>query len=614
MCGIAGIFDKKNKRIDADVICSMRDSIVHRGPDDEGYYVAGNIALAHRRLSIIDLSTGHQPMFTNDKRLCVVFNGEIYNYVSLRAELLKKGYSFNTQSDTEVLLHLYNEYGVECVKHLNGIFSFAIWDDKNKELYIARDHLGIKPLYYFNTADAFVFASEAKAIFKSGYVVPQSNKDAVAEYFIFRHVAGEQSLFKDIKLLRPGHYVVVNAKGVSIQQYWNPAATRHDSGLSFSATTEKLSELLYDAVKMQMVSDVPVGTFCSGGIDSSLITAMAACEAKQGINTFSVGFDEEGYDETYYAQMVSNKYKTQHHELKLKNTEFADYLPNMIWSNDEPLNYANSVHIYALSKLAKEYVTVVLTGEGADELFGGYNRYHIARYVSRVSFIPQQVRRILSSLLMLSGERRLKKLATYLGESLESVLLYNSATLDMGMINQVVDYCGKDTFVYRNALIQEMLDTNDALKQVTLIDQQTYLSSILNRQDKMSMAASIESRVPFLDYRVVEFANSMSSAYKQDGTQTKLILKKAAERYLPHEVIYRRKSGFGVPLCEWFRENVGLGELMNDTLTNETLEELGGSVNLQASLSEHKTGKKDNSEFIWTALNYVLWKKTFGIV
>ncbi len=368
----------------------MRDLLVHRGPDDAGSHIDGHVGLGQRRLSIIDLSSGHQPMTNEDGTLWIVFNGEIYNFQALRERLVGKGHQFRTRSDTEVILHLYEEEGPDCARSLNGIFAFAIWDSRDQSLFLARDHMGVKPLYYAVTDDALVFASEIKSIVNSGYVEPRCRDEGVFEYFVFRHVSGERTLYRDVNCLLPAHTLVLKNGDVRIRQFWSHYPERAEPPTSLAGAAEKLTTLIQDAVSMQMVSDVPLGTFCSGGVDSSLVTAFAARLTEKRINTFSVGFHEPDYDETQFARLVSKQYGTIHHELKLGNEEFADLLPTMIWHNDAPLNFANSIQIYAISKLAKEFVTVVLTGEGADELFAGYPRYlvpslsHCLRQVARV--------------------------------------------------------------------------------------------------------------------------------------------------------------------------------------------------------------------------------------
>lgn len=613
MCGIVGIYQHDRDRPCAEErLLAMRDLLVHRGPDDQGIYLDGNLGLAHRRLSIIDLGSGHQPMLTPDGGLCVVFNGEIYNYKVLRAELEARGCVFRTHSDTEVLLHLYREYGENGVARLNGIFAFAIWDKARRRLFLARDHMGIKPLYYHNGSRAFVFASEIKALFASAEVTARCNTEAVPEYFIFRQVAGERSLFQDVYSLLPGHCMTIADGRLTTRQYWSPLASAPQPRRSLNESVDALDALLTDAVKMQMMSDVPLGTFCSGGVDSSLITAICARAAGRPIDTYSVGFHESVFDETEYARKISQQYGTSHHEIRLSNEEFAERLPRMIWHNDEPLNFANSVLIQALSELAKRRVTVVLTGEGADELFAGYPRYHIPTLIGRLQRLPQWLRRALGGLLGAATDHRLRKLGAQLERPMAEILLNNCATLDAGRRRELWPQID-GLFAYRTDLLQRLEAQDSWLRRVSLLDQHTYLVSILNRQDKMSMAASVESRVPLLDYRIVEFANGLPDSHRQAGRQTKLILKRVAERYLPREVIYRRKSGFGVPIAEWFRADQGLGKLAQSVFAEVPLGELDGRLKASQLLMEHRSGQRDHGEFLWSLLNFALWKKTYGI-
>ena len=597
MCGIAGIlYRDQNRACEAQRLAVMRDVMTHRGPDDAGMYLDGPLGLAHRRLSIIDLGSGHQPMMSTDDDLCVVFNGEIYNYRELRRELEARGHVFRTQSDTEVLLYGYREWGERCPEHLNGIFAFALWDKRNQRLFLARDHMGIKPLYYYHGARSFVFSSEVKSLFASGEVTARCNVSALPEYFAFRQVAGERTLFEDIKSLLPGHCMTVVDGAATVSQYWSPLGHAPRPARRLHESVDELDALLTDAVSMQMMSDVPLGTFCSGGIDSSLVTALCARVAGRSIDTYSVGFHESAYDETNYARMVSRQYATNHHELRLSNEEFAERLPKMVWHNDEPLNFPNSVLIQALSELAKRRVTVVLTGEGADELFAGYPRYHIPTLVARFQRLPQWMRRALAMVSGVTGDRRLRKLAAQLQRPMADVLMYNAATLERDRLEELWPDAADRVFGYRTELLRQLHSESGWLRRMSLLDQHTYLISILNRQDKMSMAASVESRVPLLDYRIAEFANGLPDSHRQGQRQTKLILKRVAERYLPREVIYRRKSGFGIPLAEWFRKNDGLGRLAQHELTAGSVAELGSRVETSRLLEEHRTGKRDHGE------------------
>jgi len=614
VCGIVGIICKNNSTtVTPQIVTEMCDIISHRGPDDHGIFVNENVGLGHRRLSIIDLESGHQPMISRDQQHTIVYNGEIYNYKELKSRLQSSGSIFYTNSDTEVILELYRHYGKECVKLLNGIFAFCIYDKRSKEIYIARDHAGIKPLYYHNSNNHFIFSSEIKSILKSGLVDAECNTDRINEYFIFREIAGEETLFKNIISLPPGSYLLLQNGEVSITQYWEFTQTTIDNTINYPDALERLNDIFTDAIKLQLMSDVALGTFCSGGVDSSLVTAVAAINTGNNINTYSIGFDEKDYDESKYARIVSEKYKTNHHELRLNNIEFTSLLEKSIWHNDLPLNFPNSVLIYALSTLAKNSVTVVLTGEGADELFGGYPRYMIPIIQENFARIPPPFLNLAKYGLNLFSDHRARKLSSFMSMTDKEILLYNSAILSQNEINTYGLQKEPDAINYRNTLINATVGNNSALNRVSLLDQQTYLASILNRQDKMSMAASIESRVPILDYRLIEFANSLPDTLKCKRFKTKILFKKLAEKYLPHEVIYRRKSGFGVPLEKWFYSNEGLGKLADEILTESSLEELHWKGDIRKVISEHKSNVSNHAEFLWSALNYVQWKSVFNV-
>lgn len=609
MCGIVGILNKRpgESSIDPGAIVRMRDVISFRGPDDMGLYSDPSVSLGHRRLSIIDLSTGHQPMCNEDGTVWIAFNGEVFNFKSLRDTLVQRGHKFKTASDTETILHLYEEAGVDCVKSLNGMFAFAIWDKTRERLFLARDRMGVKPLYYSDTPSALAFSSEIKSLHASGLVRAECDESGVLEYLVFRHVAGESTMYEGVKSLPPGHIAVFERGGLSVRRYWSAIPEQIREYKDNREAIRDLTALFEDAVKVRMISDVPLGTFCSGGIDSSLVTSMAAGFARKPINTFSVGFDEKEYDETSYAQIVSRKYGTSHHEIRVGNEEFAGLLERMIWHNDEPLNFPNSILIYAVSKLAREHVTVVLTGEGSDELFSGYPRYQIPRLINRIRRVPGFARRMFDLAAALSSDHRLEKLKTAADSPFTDVLLYNSATLPKDFMDKHLEVRPED-FKFRSGLITELLSRGfDPVTAVSLYDQHTYLVSILNRQDKMSMAASIESRVPFLDYRVVEFANALPLKYKVSGAEGKMIVKKIARSFLPKDIITRRKSGFGVPLKDWFRSKSGLGPLVHDISSCPLLTSHIKKSVIDRIVREHLDGSADHSEFLWTAVNLNMW-------
>lgn len=615
MCGIVGIAYKDIERsCDAQIIISMRDLQVHRGPDDKGLFIHKNVGLGHRRLSIIDLCGGHQPMTNEDGNLWIVYNGEIYNFKQIREELVKRGHIFKTNSDTEVILHLYEEKGPDCVKELNGMFAFAIWDKRKKELFLARDRMGIKPLYYVETEDGFAFSSEIKSLFQSGIIHAECNDEAIVEYFVFRDVSGQNTLFRGIKSLLPGHTLLFKEKCITINQYWSVFSEKENEEVSLNYAEEELSHLIQDAIKIRLMSEVPLGTFCSGGIDSSLVTAIAAQQVNHPINTFSVGFYEKDYDESPYAKIVSEQYGTNHHTIKLNNKEFCELLPRMIWQNDEPLNFANSIQIYAISKLAKEHVTVVLTGEGADELFAGYPRYYIPKILEWYNHFPFFLKKLMVRGSSFFKDHRIGKLKYYSRFSMEDVILYNSSFLKKDFILEILPNCTFEGFLFREESLAKGSSLRyDPITNVSILDQQNYLLSILNRQDKMSMAASIESRVPFLDHRIVELSNKLPSDHKINRFQTKVILKKIARRYLPEEIVNRKKSGFGVPLGRWLREPGGMCKTL-DALSNDlNIADYFEKRLLEKNVSEHKSGMKDHSELLWAVINFQMWRRIFGI-
>lgn len=609
MCGIAGLmYHDAGHRCSEQTMVAMRDIMEHRGPDDAGLYLDGPVGLAHRRLSIIDLGGGHQPMTDADGRRWIVFNGEIYNYRELRQGLVDRGHRMQTSSDTEVILRLYEERGADCVHALNGMFAFAIWDTVDRTLFLARDRMGVKPLYYSSSDEAFSFASEMKALFASGLVAPACREDAAAEYLLFRQVAGPETLFRGVHSLQPGHVMTVKDGQIDIRPYWSLLPANPPEPLGFDDALARFEELFVDAVRLRLISDVPVGTFCSGGVDSSLVTAIAARLKAEPVNTYSIGFDETDFDESTFARMAATHCHSVHHQLNVGNEEFSELLPSMIWHNDEPLDFPNSVHIFALSRLARDKVTVVLTGEGSDELFAGYPRYRRPALAGWYRRVPSPFRRAISTL---TRDHRLAKMDRDAAMPPDDVLLHNAGYLspDAGRL-LAPSWAPADLGYRRAALARTSHWPDHLLTRVSLLDQQTFLVGILNRQDKMSMAASIESRVPFMDYRLVEFANGLPDTCKVQGRSGKTLVKAFARKHLPPSIVDRRKSGFGVPLARWMRADAGLGARI------QALPDQQGSAGLDRStlrslVSEHRSGSHDHSELLWTALNLTLWREAF---
>jgi asparagine synthase (glutamine-hydrolysing) len=609
MCGIAGVlYTDPSRPCEPATVKRMTDVMAYRGPDDSGAWFDGPVGLGHRRLSIIDLGGGHQPMTDVSGALWVIFNGEIYNYRQVRQDLIARGLQFRTQSDTEVILQAYAALGEQCVTLLNGMFAFAIWDSRRRRLFLARDRMGVKPLYYTTSPDAFVFGSEIKTLFASGLVDARARDEAFAEYLVFRQVAGSDTLFRDVKSLPPGCSMTVSDGESRITRYWSPRPDAERPLIAYEDAKEQLTALLEDSVRLRLISDVPVGTFCSGGVDSSLVTALASKLKAEPVNTFSVGFDEPDFDESAYATMVSDQYGTIHHELRVGNVQYAELFPRMVWHNDEPLDFANSVHIFALSELAKREVTVVLTGEGSDELFAGYPRYRIPDLVKSYRLVPAAIRRALSAVV---GDHRLVKLDRYADGSFDDALLYNSSYVRPSAVRDAYPSMNGAALDFRKQCLDGQHGLNlDSVGRLSLLDQETFLVSILHRQDKMSMAAAIESRVPFMDYRIVEFANRLPTKHKLRNGTGKALVKDIARAVLPVAVVKRRKSGFGVPLSRWFRAKNGLGELVAG-LANSSEASVFDRPALCRAIREHRSGTHDHSELLWAALNLCTWKQTF---
>jgi asparagine synthase (glutamine-hydrolysing) len=614
VCGIVGVY-LKDESCDEQRLTRMRDSLVHRGPDDAGHFIDGPVGLAQRRLSIIDLSSGgHQPMQTEDGRFVLTYNGELYNFQELRAELEAKGVRFRSQSDTEVILRLHAFEGDAAVARLNGIFAYSLWDRQTRRLLLVRDRAGIKPLYVASNARGVAFASEIKALFPSGIVEPRINTGAIAEYLLFRQVAGVHNLFAGVDVLMPGHTMeIVEGRASAPKPYWS---VRDNVPPPFSGdytqAVDELDAVLNRSVARQLIADVPLGTFCSGGIDSSLTSAIAARHSSRKINTFSVGFHEADFDESVYARMAAAACQSNHHELRIDEAEYASLLPKLVWHHDLPLNFANSVHIYAVSKLARQHVTVVLTGEGADELFGGYPRYYIPRLLAPFARVPAALRRTLLGLMTKAPDHRIRKLGYFAGRSADDILLFNCTGLDRDTINRVTRGPALSTDFRLECIREARARGLDEVSALAQLDFQTYLVSILNRQDKMSMAVSLEARVPFLDNEIIDFARSLPLHYKQTLRHRKRVLKSVALRYLPEQIVHRRKSGFGVPLKPWFAAPQGpLSRLLDETLAAGGIGEVVDVAAVRTLQKEHRDGKADHSELLWGILNLGLWRQAF---
>ena len=605
----------------------MCGAMVHRGPDDEGIYIDGQVGIGMRRLSIVDLATGHQPLSNEDGTVWVVFNGEIYNHALLRPDLEAKGHHYSTHSDTETIIHLYEEYGVDCVQHLRGMFAFAIWDARRQKLFIARDRLGIKPLYYRATADELVWGSEIKVVRAYEKDSPEFDRTTLPEYLAFGYVSGENTFYRGIRKLMPGHWMEVDASGtMKIQQYWDLPLTTTNQPEQASFYIQSYRERLEQAVDSHLMSDVPLGVFLSGGVDSSAVAALMTKIRRSPVETFSVGYAEDSYSELPYARIVAKHLNSIHHEVLVSQQDFFDALPFLIWHEDEPIVWPSSVPLYFVAKLAQERVKVVLTGEGSDETLAGYTRYAFTlknaawdRIYRRLAptAVRSAIRDSMANSKWINATLRRKLSHTFLarnGASWASFYFDNffsafSESDQTSLLSDDLRSECSDVSAYENVLGYWEHSSGEMLERLLYTDIKTYLVELLMKQDNMSMAASIESRVPFLDHPLVEFATNIPQSLQVGGFAGKHILKKGLEDLLPHEILYRPKLGFPTPWSGW------LAGPRLDAIRSLLLEPRSINRNLfkrealESLFEEHKAGYRDHYDRIWRLLNLELWHR-----
>jgi len=584
----------------------MRDALAHRGPDGAGVYYGPGVGLGHRRLSIIDLDGGAQPLANEDETVSVVCNGEIYNYRALAAELVSRGHRFRTRSDTEVLVHAYEEYGLAFVSRLEGMFALALHDSVRNRTVLARDHFGIKPLFYATADDGLYFASEPKAILAVLDQAPAMDAAALQEYLTFRYVAWNRTFFEGIQRLPPGHLAVWDGGRLNVSCYWS-VTDRPVSAVAPPDATDALEALLDRAVESQLMSDVPLGTFCSGGVDSGLVTAYAARHTTGALHTFSVGFEDPAWDETPLARDTASRFGTQHHVLVARGEDFADLLGRLIWYHDEPLSHPNSMPLYLLSEYARRYVTVVLTGEGADELFGGYPRYHLARLNAAVARWPRWISSGAGHAANLIPGRRAALVGRLLPRSFEEAILFNSAYVDPQLVEALTGQLLPEATAERRRLVQRSVVPNDPVATISRYELQTYLGCALDRMDRMSMAWGLEGRVPFLDIPLVEWGLSLPSSGKLRGRVNKRVLKLLGERTLSPKVVRGRKSGFGLPLGAWFRGGPFAALLDRLRDPGHPAASHFDPRTLHALLEAHLSGRADHGEALWLISNVYVW-------
>ena len=629
MCGINGIaFSSQSRlRVEASMLKRMRDVITHRGPDDEGIYIDERVGLGHRRLSIVDVASGHQPMTNEDDSLYITYNGEVYNHADYRDDLEARGHVYRTHCDTETILHLYEEYGDSCVEHLRGMFAFAIWDRKKRELFIARDRLGVKPLYYVHTQDgSLYFASEIKAVLEARAVKPELNFVAFSDYLANHATSGEETLFVGVKRLMPGHTLTWRDGEIKIKKYWDVSfAKSAQKGRSDRDYIAEWSELFRKSVQLRLMADVPLGMFLSGGIDSSAIAAVMSTLVDEPIKTFSVAFVEREANELEYARLIAKAFKTDHHEVVISPEQFFTALPDLIWHEDEPLAHPSSVALYFVSQLASQHVKVVLTGEGSDELMAGYARYrktilNLALGQRYHRIIPAGVRGLIRNQIagMSASKLQAKLRRTFLSllPDIESIYFDNFAVFPRADQDQLLtrDTLDRTGGVDPYAGVRRVLSETDAeslLDRLLYADIKTYLHELLMKQDQMSMAASVESRVPFLDHKLVEFTSSLPERLKLHRWTTKYVLRESMKGILPEQILSRPKMGFPVPIGAWFRGPYAhvLDEYI---LSSRAMERnIFNRETVRSLVNQHQRGVTNHSERLWSLVNLEMWFRRF---
>jgi len=621
MCGICGVYNFNGEAVNAKLIARMNSTLQHRGPDDEGVFVEGPVGLGNAHLAVIDLSlSGHQPMANEDRSIWITLDGEIYNFPELRERLEKRGHRLCSKGDTETVLHLYEDYGADCVRHLRGMFAFAIWDSRKGCLFLARDRVGQKPLYYFHNQNTFVFASEIKAILEHPEVPRRVNLKAIPLYLTYGYVPAPETIFEGIHKLPPGHIMIVEDNNLEASQYWDVSYLCDQSPAHEGYYIEELRGLLKEAVAVRLVSDVPLGAFLSGGIDSTAVVAVMSELMGQPVKTFAIGFaGEPSFDELEYARLAAKRYGTDHREFVVE-PKAIELLPKLVWHYDEPFADSSAIPTYLLSKLTSEHVTVALNGDGGDELFAGYERFAAARLAEAYRKTPQFIQRWLARLL-----GALPESTSYRGFVRRARRFAESAPLPL--LERYLGWVGVFSDDLRASLLtddQEIDVTEhfanhlnrtedlDPISQLLYLNTKTYLpEDLLVKADRMSMANSLEARAPFLDQHFIQFAAEIPPSLKLNGLTTKYILKKALRGVVPQEIIDRPKHGFGVPVGKWFRTD--LKDYVKEMLLSPKALKRGyfREEALRWLIRQHQEGKRDFGHQLWTLLTFELWHRIF---
>lgn len=617
MCGICGIIES-NGAVNPEKLKKMMRLINHRGPDENGHFLEGGVALGHARLKIIDLSTGGQPIYNEDNTKCIIFNGEIYNYAKLRKELIGRGHQFSTRTDTEVILHLFEDEGVECVNRLRGMFSFCIWDRKKKELFIARDRLGIKPLYYSHSNGRFIFASEIKAILGVTEENRELNIQSLDQYITLNYTIGPETMLKGITKLMPGHYLVYSENRLITKQYWDFNHIQ-ETQLSFSECFEKMEKLIEESISLRLMSDVPLGAFLSGGVDSSVTVGVMTQLMGKPVQTFTVGYESDDEEnELHYAKIVADTFRSNHHEFILKPRKFMDIVSKVIWHLDEPVAEIATIPLLLLSELAKEHVTVILSGEGADEIFAGYPIYRYMNYIQHYHKIPQPIRDTVLTPIIAKflKDKKQGKYLDWINAPLEERYIGNGSYFTRRMKESLYTERFKES-LNRESIYQliasyyQSVSGKNAIQQMLYMDTKTWLpEDLLIKADKMTMAAALELRVPFLDHHLVEFATSLPTHMKANWFNSKYIFKKYAEKMLPKSIVYRKKKGFPVPLQKWLRQDLNTiaKEILLDERTKKR--DILDMEYIRKMFQLHDSGA-DLSKNIWNLLILEMWMRIY---
>lgn len=610
MCGITGIFHfDKNHAVDNNRLKVMTDIIRHRGPDGEGFFIKNNIGLGHRRLSIIDLSTGDQPMFNEDKSIALVLNGEIYNYIELREELIKLGHSFRTTSDTEVVIRAYQEWGIECQNKFNGMWALALWDEKHQQLFLSRDRIGEKPLNYAVFDNTLVFSSEIKSLFTYG--IPKEIRPELIEiYLVLTNIPGPDTFYKNIFKLKPGHFIIANSDGFQEHKYWDlPEIDEKNMLKNKSAIYEEFAYLFEDSVKIRMRADVPFGAFLSGGLDSSSIVALMSQNSTHPIETFTIGFPQKDFDESHLAQLVADKFKTNHHLGTVHPDSLEDAIKRAVFHFDEPFGDSSAIPTYQVSEFAKVKVKMVLTGDGGDEVLSGYNSYagiKLSGIINQFPLLAQKgfanSAKFLATNFKGSVRYKLNKIESVLATAhypFSKRIANKTAYLPLTKIKEL-------TAPIKNVIkIEDHLDElvgkipykDDFYKLMYLNFKYNLPDDYLVKVDRMSMANSLETRAPFLDYRLIEFMVKVDKNVKMQGWERKSVLRNTIGKQLPHELLHAPKKGFGIPLREWFKEDYN-----SSVFQFENVKSICNPLLVNSIIEENAKGNRDNGNFIWSMI------------